>query len=273
MSVCHCIITRFNIPTLGREGMIRASPNWLRNRFSYFDRFCFPSVQAQSVQNFRWLIYFDVETSDIYRERAAAYERQMPNLKLRYGNLEDFSLERIQQDVRDYAGREGKWVVTTRLDNDDAIARDFVKIVQSHTIEGTRQVLNITSGYVWWQGRVYRHRHRSNAFASVSESPSDLSTVFSRPHMELSSLAPLKQITTDAGWMQVIHGENVSNRVRGVRVPASDVHRTFSLADDVELRDLSRSSELADRLMLGPIRAMRDSGIDLAKRVIGRRSV
>ncbi len=271
MSIGHCIITRFNIPTLGREGVIRASRNWLHNRFSYFDRFCFPSVKAQSVQNFRWLIYFDIETPDVYKSRAAAYERQMPNLQLRYGNLEDFSLDRIQQDVRDYAGANNRWVITTRLDNDDAIARDFVKMVQAQAAEGTRQVLNITNGYVWWQGRVYRHQHRSNAFASVSESLSDLATVFSVPHMELSGLAPLQQITPDAGWMQVIHGENISNRVRGVRVGARDVRRTFSVADDVELRDLTRSTELADRLMLGPLRAMRDSGIDLAKRVIGRR--
>jgi hypothetical protein len=271
MSISHCIITRFNIPTLGREGVIRASPNWLRNRFTYFDRFCFPSVTAQSLQNFRWLIYFDIETPDIYKERASAYARQMSNLKLRYGNLEDFSLERIRQDVREYAGADGRWVITTRLDNDDAISRDFVKMVQSHAVEGTRQVLNLTNGYIWWEGRVYRHQHRSNAFASVSEHLSDLATVFSTPHMELSKLAPLRQITTDTGWMQVIHGDNVSNRVRGVRVSASDVRRTFSLAADVELRDPSRATELADRLMLSPIRAMRDSGIDLAKRVMGRR--
>src|SRR5205085_3626936 len=113
------------------------------------------------------------------------------------------------------------------------ISRDFVKMVQSHAIVGTRQVLNITNGYIWWQGRVYRHQHRSNAFASVSESVSGLATVFSTPHVELSRLAPLQQITADAGWMQVIHGENISNRVRGIRVPASDVRRTFNLTADV----------------------------------------
>ena len=43
----HVILTRFNLPTGGVEGIMRAREGWLRERIDLFERYCAPSVAAQ----------------------------------------------------------------------------------------------------------------------------------------------------------------------------------------------------------------------------------
>lgn len=268
--VTHVILTRFNIPTLGREGTIRASADWLKNRFELFETFCLPSVKAQTNGDFTWYVYFDAETPSPYKERAAAYADTMPQLRVRFGDLDDFSLARIQEDVVRSAAPGDDWVITTRLDNDDALARDFVERVRNAATPGVMQVLNVTQGVIWSGGRVYRHEHLSNAFASLSESLADCSTIFIAPHMELSRVAPIKQVAGDPGWMQVIHGQNVSNRVRGRRISPGAIRRQFALSDGVPLHEISPAEQAAETAIFQPMRALRDTAIAAAKRLMKR---
>src|SRR4051794_13915942 len=53
------ILTRFNLPSRGVEGIIRAQPDWLRNRWRLFERYCAPSIEHQADSNFSWIVYLD----------------------------------------------------------------------------------------------------------------------------------------------------------------------------------------------------------------------
>jgi hypothetical protein len=59
----HFVLTRFNVK-IGLGGGESVAPNleWLVHRFDLFDKFCFPSVRNQSNLNFKWLVFFDVDT-------------------------------------------------------------------------------------------------------------------------------------------------------------------------------------------------------------------
>jgi hypothetical protein len=56
----HVLLTRFNVryvedpnaPSIGTD------PDWLARRFELFERYCLPSVIAQSAQNFSWIIIY-----------------------------------------------------------------------------------------------------------------------------------------------------------------------------------------------------------------------
>lgn len=266
----HVVLTQFNIPTKGREGIIRASADWLANRFDLFDAFCFPSMLGQTSAAFRWYIYFDRDTPPAFAERARAYAARMPQLILRFGTLEDFSLESIQDDVWHATNNDKNWVITTRLDNDDALARDYIARIAMAARPGTREVLNVTEGYIWRAGRVYRHAHPSNAFASLSEPLTNLKTIFSTPHMDLASVATIRQIGGGAGWMQVVHDRNVSNRVRGQLVGPAAIRAAFALSDSVEIHDIDPVDLLVDRTLLAPARDARDWGIRQVKKVLRR---
>ena len=74
----HVIMTRFNMPTPGRESHIRSRPGWLAGRFELFERYCLPSIAAQTTRDFHWVVYFDVETPPEFRARIEACRAVFP---------------------------------------------------------------------------------------------------------------------------------------------------------------------------------------------------
>jgi hypothetical protein len=269
MQIQHVILTRFNIPTEGAEAIRRASPGWLEGRFDLFERFCLPSVKAQIEQDFTWVMYFDIATPERFKEKVRAYTQACPNLRPYYGALADFAMPRILQSVRDFAS-PNDWILTSKLDCDDALARDYTKRVRGAARPGTREVLNITDGYIYNGGRIFRQLHESNAFASASEGYDDLKTIFGAWHTQLSLIAPVRQIP-GPGWLQVVHGQNVSNKVRGSLVATVKARDIFALDDSVEFAKVSRLDVLRDAYIQEPLRSLRDAGVNAAKTVLGQR--
>ena len=62
----HFLITRFNLNLYERDK--HAAPTrtarWLEHRFEVFERYCLPSVAAQTATDFRWLCLFDAATPE-----------------------------------------------------------------------------------------------------------------------------------------------------------------------------------------------------------------
>ena len=73
----HVILTRFNLATPGRESALRNQPGWLAGRFELFERYCLPTLAAQSASpaRFRWIVYFDDGTPEPFRARIEACRR------------------------------------------------------------------------------------------------------------------------------------------------------------------------------------------------------
>ena len=69
----HFLITRFNLNLYERDK--HAAPTrtarWLEHRFEVFERYCLPSVAAQTATDFRWLCLFDAATPEPYRRRVS----------------------------------------------------------------------------------------------------------------------------------------------------------------------------------------------------------
>lgn len=74
----HVLMTRFNLATPGRESAIRNRPGWLAQRFDLFERYCLPSVAAQTVRDFKWIIYFDKDTPEDFRARIERLREVFP---------------------------------------------------------------------------------------------------------------------------------------------------------------------------------------------------
>ena len=69
------ILTRFNLATPGRESTLRNQPGWLAGRFELFERYCLPTLAAQTSRDFRWIVYFDEATPEPFRARIEACRR------------------------------------------------------------------------------------------------------------------------------------------------------------------------------------------------------
>ncbi len=255
--LAHFILTRFNVPTKGREAEFRARKGWLARRFDLFETFCLPSIAGQTICDFRWIIYFDSETPSEYRTRIQAAQHIIPFIAL---FREEVPLDGVIADVRALLPEGCTRILTTRLDNDDALASDFAETLRraaDAAPDGT--ALNLPYGYAWRNGWVYAAEDQSGPFASVVESASAYQTIWARPHALLGELFVLRQIQAPPSWLQVVHGDNVTNRVKGRRRPSKVLQGRFTLKAYDEARDPSRLAIFIENLIRYPLRQLREA--------------
>lgn len=82
----HFIITRFNLNLYKRDKNSRPTrtDRWLEHRFEVFERYCLPSVAAQTNKRFTWLCLFDAATPERYRGRIEGYKNICPQFEAVY---------------------------------------------------------------------------------------------------------------------------------------------------------------------------------------------
>lgn len=112
---------------------------------------------------------------------------------------------------------------------------------------------------------MFLRRDPLNAFCSVRDRWDDPATAWSELHNRLPRVMPAVQLDGPPGWLQVVHGVNVSNRVRGRLVsPRSYADRFGHLLDDVEEPD--RLAIWEDQLLYRPGRIVRDTARATSRR-------
>ncbi|MGY1699110.1 glycosyltransferase [Geodermatophilus sp. SYSU D00766] len=264
--VDHALLTRFNLPSQGHESIVRARDNWLRDRVELFERHCLPSVRAQTSRDFSWLVYFDVASPAWLREWIASHEER--------GHFRPLFREEVPRsdllaDIRAATGGVAGALVTTNLDNDDSIARDFVARVQSAPVPGSRAAVYVGDGLILRDGRLYRRRDRFNAFCSVRETWHEPVTCWSEWHNRLHRHMPVVVLGGRPGWVQVVHGGNVSNRVRGRRVGPSAYREDFPGVLE-EVPEPRRSEWVRETVVEAPVRLIREAGRAASKRAVDR---
>lgn len=108
----HLIITRFNLNLYARDkhDAPTRTERWLAHRFEVFERYCLPSVAAQTNPNFRWLCLFDAATPAAYRRRIGGYQSVCPQFRAVFYSTGQAGrlTESLRTTISDLlAGREG----------------------------------------------------------------------------------------------------------------------------------------------------------------------
>ena len=233
MKYRHFIITRFNVNIYDIDFPKRLEDTWLSLRFELFQKYCFPTVQAQSNQDFTWLVLFDEQTPARYRTFIDIYARY-ENFTPVYCGAFKTILPAVADSMKEIAP-DADWFVTTRLDSDDALSTGFVQCL--HGVMDTLNepdlapsdslYINFPNGLQWSEGEFYDFEDVTNAFVSLVERRDNPHTVFWVDHPSIYDAAPVIQAKTTPLWLQVIHDMNVYNYVRGAKVDASDVLKRF----------------------------------------------
>ncbi|QXD14292.1 putative rhamnosyl transferase [Rhodocaloribacter litoris] len=253
----HFILTAFNV-RMGVADHLVDDPTWLRHRFDLFERFCLSSVRSQTERRFTWLVFFDTRLPASFREKVKAYARWDSFVPL---FVEALSPERMCAFVRERIPSEATYVLTTRLDSDDALARDFVENVHQRFRPHTGAFLNFTCGYVFGRDKLYAARRTSNPFITMMEPVENMRTVWCRPHRRLAEVGPVWEVTTAPMWLQVVHGQNLYNRiVNCLRVPRRALGERFAVTlppGDAESMVVVRAERLWNRLAMAARRAGR----------------
>jgi hypothetical protein len=214
IDVSHILLTRFNV-SLWRA---RSAPNerWLKKRVELFEKICMPSIVNQIEPPDLWVIFFDADSPVWLRQVVQRWEETCSFIHPVFCKQVDLSL--VRKVVALHKPVQANWLLTTRIDNDDAVRIDFFGALRRHLSE-KREFLNPVRGLVACNGKFYRKRDYSSPFVSLMEPWDGFDTVWKWPHHLIWKEGVVRQIWLSDCWLQVIHGDNLANRVRGVRVP------------------------------------------------------
>lgn len=217
----HFILTRFNLLLWNKDKENRKvrSKEWLEHRFLLFEKYCLPSIKSQTCQDFEWIVLFDSMTPDCFKERIEGYLRECPQMIPIYVKPENgrcFAEIFRSEIVKRLCAQR---VVSTYLDNDDALNVVFVEDIQR------RAALLIDKTFVFYDdgyqlyidyNYVMRIHYPKNHFVSVVEdgNPSKVRGVYGYgSHYYINKLegVKLEHIKSQPMWCEVIHEKNMQN--------------------------------------------------------------
>lgn len=219
MRIQHFLITRFNLRLHGlardkRGGQV-LTRDWLDERLEIFEHYCLPSVLQQTEQRFVWLLLLDEATDHEVVKRVEAYRRLADNVEPVYlPPIED--ARDFVRPVKDRLDPETEILVTSRLDNDDALHEDALAAVRQR-VRARREFLNLRLGFVTDGSRARVVSHKYSPFTSLVEPVGDepLLTVYCTTHGRQARVAPVRQIAQRPLWLRVVHARNVANTAFG----------------------------------------------------------
>jgi hypothetical protein len=237
----HYLITRFNLKnpkwdvTKNNENLL--TDEWLEHRLWLFENFCFPSVAAQTNKNFTWLIYFDVTTPESYKQKIQVIIGNKPNIRLLYIN----GMPAFYPEIQKLIGVEtvGKpYLITSRIDNDDCIRKDFIDVVQSKFTRQEYMAIDVIKGYSLQIKPVImlgKKEHIFNPFISLIEKNDNPKTVWANDHNHWKKETRITQVTDQRLWMSIIHEKNKVNEFDGYgNITWDDVRNNFIVAKSMD---------------------------------------
>lgn len=206
----HALITQFAVRY--PEGHVRRKweqrKGWIDYRIDLFDKYCLPSVQAQTFKEFDWWLLID-HTIPGLENRHIEYLRQHANITWVKEYTEQGTVNEGELLSEVY---KNEWVCSTRLDSDDIIRNDFMQILHENVSEEEAWI-TFKYGYMMRDGEVAPRQYTRNPFVSYVEYASPFRSVYSVGHKQVHIQdAPLKIIDTP-GWIQVDHSDNIKNLV------------------------------------------------------------
>ncbi len=218
----HFLITRFNIATnwtLDKAKRPTHTRQWLEQRFSLFEEYCLPSVMAQTCTDFKWLCLFDADTPLEYIDRIEEYGKKCKNFIpcfLSETEARDF-IHSLQGIIRSLLPVNADIVITSRLDNDDAIHRDMMRLVRTHaeTVGPHDRIISFLYGYQYIieLNLLVRVKYRNNHYLSRIEPASSFHTVMDFSHTKASKSGNVDILGEEKKpfWIEVVHDSNVIN--------------------------------------------------------------
>jgi hypothetical protein len=210
----HVLITRFNIDIAYATPGRGIEDAWLRDRIQVFDRLTAPSVRAQTQPLDAWLVFLNAKSPEWFRTAMEARSEFTPVWI--DGPLLD---GRIAAELSSLGFADKEFLITSRVDNDDALSRDFVRTVQKQFARQDRLFIEFPRGIEYANGDYFHKTWRSNPFLSLIErTEGGIDTVICRPHPEVRRAEPTLTLWDRNMWLQNSHPFSATSQtVRNAR--------------------------------------------------------
>ena len=210
MTVKHLLITRYNVKFHGKKYMDK---RWLKDRRKLFRNYTFPSVvHARKPDGFMWIILRDVHTLAKEREALDKIVMYLPWIETVY--VTHHYIRDLQEYI--YNNFHDSHVLTTRLDSDDMIHRDYLERVYNSAQHMNSGYLNFSNGLYIRGKQAYGISLPSNAFISRIERRSVVKTVLEHSHTKAKHDPNYVEVATqDPMWAALDHPGALTKRHGG----------------------------------------------------------
>ena len=240
----HFILTRFNLLLWQKDkgGSKVRTVAWLEHRFNLFEQYCLPSIINQTCHEFGWIVLFDNTTPEPFKKKVEEYQIECPQMipvyvepqngryfaeifrqevvsRLRSQEHENERISLTNTNDTNHTDKCFKRVLTTYLDNDDALNVRFVEDIQRRVSElpnGT--FISYTDGYQYYTDYKYvmQIHYPRNHFMSVVEegNPAMIKTIYgygSHYYIEKIPGVKIEKVKNLPMWCEVIHEKNMGN--------------------------------------------------------------
>jgi hypothetical protein len=215
----HFLATRFNVRIGGwdttKNGETLLNDSWMDNRFELFENYCFPSVINQSNKNFTWCIYFDLHTAEVYKQRIKRITESYSNIQIFFIDSIGELKPRLINFIKSSENDDCDYVITSRLDTDDLLHRDYIKVVQNLFEPSDTTVIDLRSGFkinIEEGGCEIRNfTQYFNPFISLIEKKEHVETVFNQMHYEWFKAKKIIPYYDLQLWIELVHTKNWVN--------------------------------------------------------------
>lgn len=211
MCIDHLLLTRFNLQYEPNDSNA-IQPEWLEERLRLFELYCLPSVQRQTCQQFKWILFGDVRTPDAYKRKMERYLSLVPQMHLYWVPYQEDSYHSLYMRIAQETADADALLVTSRMDNDDSIAPNYIESVQQLVQNGMDGILSFPKGKQTFvrDHKSYIIRFPKNHFTSMVERGT-FNTILAYDHTQIDS-SDLHLIETSLPmWEEIVHGGNITN--------------------------------------------------------------
>ncbi len=246
----HFIITRFNIRANYSCSLKDSSYNpmtkildldYLKQRFSIFEKYTLPSIKSQTNQNFSWIVLFHSDTPNIFKSKIL-------KLKKKYNFIDVYLNDNQKFDLLEYCKDNNlisDYFITTRIDNDDMLSKNYVEKVQNYANQNFHKcILSFENGikYDLTTNKTYDYARKDNHFLSMIGEKND--SILNYNHSKIFDTGIDVEIikTCKPMWTEIIHESNVHNMVNeedierklkyNSKILVSDYDQTFYVNDE-----------------------------------------
>lgn len=218
----HIISTRFNVPTevwtKTRDGKKPLSEEWLKHRFHIFQQYTLPSFINQTNKKFVWLVFFDENTPKEYKDIIASIQKRFPTFSPIF--VKDFNhmRETLIKTIPTLYKSSTEYVITTDIDNDDMIHKDFVETLQSlyqpkhDLVIDLRKGLQVTLKNTDTSANVFFMAY--SPFISIVEHKDNVQCVIKENHVNYRQYRDVAFNDSDILFIQIVHENNMVNNTK-----------------------------------------------------------
>ena len=205
----HLVLTSFSLNHA-------ADDEWLKRRWEIFMDVTYPSMMSQTVMDFTWIVGFSDLTSFKWKRKISVFNCK--DFRVVYASWHSKTWKDISRNFCDQ-----EYLLTTRLDSDDAFAETAVERIQQAFIDNPiPRVVNFLQGLITDGKVLYHLEQKSGAFISMLEPSDSAVTIRGGLHHPDAKGTPHYQSIDDKKplWMVYVHdgvGQNIAWTMKWAR--------------------------------------------------------